>query len=237
MPRFLPGPALSSAADSDSTQPRVLVWDLPTRLFHWTLVAAVAGCWWTGERGPMETHALLGYVVLALLLFRLAWGLVGSETARFAGFLRGPSAVIAHVRHLFGRGPLEADVGHNPVGGYAVLLLLLLLTVQTVSGLFLYDEEIYWAPLNGWVSEESAAWLGWLHDFTFTLLLAMIAVHVAAVFLYLLVKGLNLIAPMLSGRAALPAGTAAPRIASTLLASGLFAVAALLVYLLVTYAG
>jgi cytochrome b len=206
-------------------------------LFHWTLVAAVAGCWWTGERGPMETHALLGYVVLALLIFRLAWGLVGSDTAHFASFVRGPAAALAHVRHFLRRGPLDGEVGHNPVGGYAVLVLLLLLIVQSVSGLFLYDEEIYWAPLNGWVSEETAAWLGWLHDFIFNLLLAAIAVHVAAILLYLLVKRLNLVAPMLNGRAALPVGAATPRMASALLALGLFAGAALLVYLLVTYAG
>jgi cytochrome b len=132
--------------DSDSSTRRVLVWDLPTRLFHWTLVAAVAGCWWTGERGPMETHALLGYVVLALLLFRLAWGLVGSETARFSSFLRGPGAALTHARHFLRRGPLEAEAGHNPIGGYSVLLLLLLLIVQAVSGLFLYDEEIIGLP-------------------------------------------------------------------------------------------
>jgi cytochrome b len=185
----------------------------------------------------METHALLGYVVLALLIFRLAWGLVGSETARFASFLRGPAAALSHVRHFLRRGPVEGEAGHNPVGGYAVLVLLLLLIVQSVSGLFLYDEEIYWAPLNGWVSEETAAWLGWLHDFTFNLLLAMIAVHVAAIVLYFLVKRLNLVAPMLSGRAALPTKVAEPRTASGLLALGLFAAAALLVYLLITYAG
>ena len=117
LPRFLPGRALSSKADSQAARRRVLVWDLPTRLFHWILVASVAGCWWTGERGDMETHALLGYVVLALLLFRLAWGLVGSETARFTSFLRGPSAAIGHVRHFLSPGPLEGEAGHNPVGG------------------------------------------------------------------------------------------------------------------------
>ncbi len=185
----------------------------------------------------METHALLGYLVLALLLFRLAWGLVGSQTARFTSFLRGPGAALTHVRHFLRRGPLEAEAGHNPVGGYSVLLLLILLIVQAVSGLFLYDEEIYWAPLNSWVSEENAAWLGWLHDFTFNLLLAMIAIHVGAILLYLLVKRLNLIAPMLSGRAALPSAVAQPRIASAMLALALFAAAGLLVYLLVTYAG
>lgn len=237
LPRLLPGRTLSSKPDSEGAQRRVLVWDLPTRLFHWILVAGVAGCWWTGERGQMETHALLGYLVLALLLFRLAWGLVGSETARFASFVRGPAAAIGHVRHFLRRGPFEGEAGHNPVGGYAVLILLLLLIVQAVSGLFLYDEEMYWAPLNSWVSEESAAWLGWLHDFTFDLLLATIALHVAAILAYLLVKKLNLVEPMLSGRAALPAGAAAPRIGSTFSALGLFALAALLVYLLVTYGG
>jgi cytochrome b len=206
-------------------------------LFHWLLVVAVAGAWWTGERKQMETHALLGYFVLALLLFRIAWGLVGSETARFASFLRGPGAALAHVRHFLRRGPLEGEAGHNPIGGYAVLLLLALLIVQSVSGLFLYDEEIYWAPLNGWVSEETAAWLGWLHDFTINLLIAAIAIHVAAVILYLLVKKLNLIAPMLSGRATLPDSVAAPRMASALLAFALFAAAAAFVYLLITYGG
>jgi cytochrome b len=184
----------------------------------------------------METHALFGYAVLALLLFRLAWGLVGSETARFASFVRGPGAALAHLRSLFRRGAAERHVGHNEAGGYAVLALLLLLIVQAVSGLFLYDEEIYWAPLNAWVSEETAQFLGWLHDVTFDLLLVLIAIHVAAVILYLLVKRLDLIRPMLGGRIALPQAARAPRIAPLPLAFGLAIAAALAVWALVAFA-
>jgi cytochrome b len=206
-------------------------------LFHWALVLSVAGCWWTGETARMETHALLGYCVLALILFRLAWGLVGSETARFASFVHGPAAAVSHVRHLFQRGPLERQAGHNAVGGYAVLLLLLLLVVQSVSGLFLYDEEMFWAPLNGWVSEDTAKYLSWLHDLVFDALLVLIAFHVAAILLYLLVKRLDLVRPMLTGRADLPASVAAPRTVSILLAFLLAAASALAVWALVTYAG
>ena len=220
----------------DPSASRTQVRDLPTRLFHWLLVLAVAGCWWTGERGPVETHALLGYGVLALILFRLAWGLVGSETARFASFVRGPAAVLAHLRHLVRPGRLDHPVGHNPAGGYAVLALLALLAVVAVSGLFVYDEEIYWGPLYSWVSEERAAWLHWLHHAAFDVLLVLIAIHVAAVLLYFLLKRLDLVSPMLSGRADLPAGAAAPRIAPLALALALASAAALTVWCLIAFA-
>jgi cytochrome b len=160
----------------------------------------------------------------------------GSETARFSSFVRGPRAALAHLRHLFGRAPLDHPVGHNAAGGYAVMLLLLLLTIQAVSGLFLYDGEIYWAPLNGWVSEEVAAKLNWLHDIGFDLLLALIAAHVIAVMTYLLVKRLDLVGPMLTGRAELPESAAAPRIASTVLAFLLAIAASFLVWALITFA-
>jgi cytochrome b len=215
---------------------RLLVWDLPTRLFHWTLVLAVAGCWWTGERGPVETHALFGYAVLALLLFRLGWGLVGSETARFSSFVRGPRAALGHLGHLVRRGPLDHPVGHNAVGGYAVILLLLLLSIVAVSGLFLYDDEIYWAPLNAWVSEETAELLHEVHHEGFELLLVLIAVHVLAVIYYYAVKRLDLIRPMLTGRADLPVDTAPPRIAPAALALSIALAAAASVWALVAFA-
>ena len=215
---------------------RLLVWDLPTRLFHWTLVLAVAGCWWTGERGPVETHALFGYAVLALLLFRLGWGLVGSETARFSSFVRGPRAALGHLGHLIRRGPLDHPVGHNAVGGYAVILLLLMLSIVAVSGLFLYDDEIYWAPLNAWVSEETAELLHEVHHEGFELLLALIAIHVLAVIFYFAVKRLDLIRPMLTGRANLPVDTVPPRIAPIALALFIALAAAASVWALVTLA-
>lgn len=214
---------------------KVLVWDLPTRIFHWSLVLSVAGLWWTGEKGPIETHALFGYFVLALLLFRILWGLAGSETARFASFLRGPRAGAEHVRHLFAKGPLPHPAGHNPVGGWSVVLLLLVLLTLSVSGLFLYDDEIFWAPLNAFVSEETGDRLGWLHHVAFDALLILVALHVAAIFLYWAVKRANLLGPMLTGRAEIDPDSPAPRMAGLLVALIFAALAAAAVWAMVAW--
>ncbi len=197
---------------------------------------AIAGSWWTGENDESETHALIGYTVLALLLFRLAWGLIGSETARFSSFIRPPGEAIRHLRHLTRPGRLDRPMGHNALGGYAVAALLLSLAVQVGTGLFLYDEEYFWAPLNGWVSEDTAETLADVHEANFKLLLALVGVHVAAVIFYGLAKGLDLVRPMLSGKAEFPPGTRPPRIASLPLALATAAVAGLLVWSLVSFA-
>ena len=93
--------------------PRVRVWDLPTRLFHWAIVLLVPALWWTHEIDRLDLHILLGEAMLGLVLFRLIWGVIGSSTARFSGFVRGPGAVLRHVR-----GKTAAALGHNPAGGY-----------------------------------------------------------------------------------------------------------------------
>jgi cytochrome b len=198
-------------------------------------VLALAGSWWTGERDMSDTHALFGYGVLALLLFRIGWGLFGSETARFSSFVKRPGAAAEHLRHLARRGRLERTVGHNPLGGYMVILLLLSLLVQAGTGLFLYDDEFFWAPLNGWVGEETADTLRSIHYYNFNLLLVLAGLHVAAVLFYGLVKGLDLIRPMLSGRAELSEGTVEPRSAPLWLALALAAAAGLLVWSLVSF--
>ena len=212
------------------------VWDLPTRLFHWIIVLAIAGSWWTGEEDLSERHALIGYFILSLLLFRFAWGFIGSETARFSSFMRGPGAALEHLRHLVMPGKLPRSVGHNALGGYAAFALLLSLTVQVATGLFLYDDELFWAPLNGWVSEDMAETLGDIHELNFNILLGLIGLHVSAILFYGFVKGLDLVRPMLSGRADLPAGTVAPRMAPLALALFLAGAAAASVWALVTYA-
>jgi len=149
--------------------------------------------------------------------------------------VRGPAAAIEHIRHLFRRGRLDHPVGHNPLGGWSGLFLLLALLVLAVTGLFLYDDELFWAPLNAWVGEETELTLSMVHDIAFDLLLLLVAVHIAAIFLYLLAKGTDLIRPMLSGRAPLPPGAAAPRIASLPIALALAATSALAVWALVTF--
>jgi cytochrome b len=210
---------------------RAIIWDLPIRLFHWAIVAAIAASWWTSEQEDSETHALIGYTVIALLLFRFAWGFVGSETARFGSFVRPPSEALEHIRHLLRPGKLDRHVGHNALGGYSVLLLLASLSVQVVTGLFLYDDEYFWAPLNAWVSEDMADLLEDVHEANFNLLLVLIGLHVAAILFYGFVKGLDLVRPMLSGRAELPAGSA-PQLAPLWLAAVLAAGAGLLVWYL-----
>ena len=206
------------------------------RLFHWSLVAALGGAWWTAGEERSETHALFGYAVLALLTFRILWGFTGSQTARFRLFLAPPSAALEHARALLRRGPMARPLGHNPLGGYAAMLLLGAVAVQGATGLFLYDDELFWAPLNAWVSAESAEFLKLVHHLNFKLLQVLAAVHVAAILFYLAAKGLDLIRPMITGRARLERGLAAPKIASNLLAAGLAALSALLVWGLISFA-
>jgi cytochrome b len=212
---------------------RATVWDLPIRLFHWSLVLLIGAAWATQEQlHDNERHALVGYVILALLLFRLLWGLVGSDTARFSSFIRGPAKVWAYVR---GSGGVSAEVGHNPIGGYSVALMLTLVAIQVGTGLFLSDDEFF-APLSFWVSEDTADALADIHELNFNILLAAIGLHVAAILFYALAKRRNLVTPMISGRAVLPDGAPRPRIASSALALVLLLVSAGLVWALVSFA-
>ena len=129
--------------NEDERSNRVLVWDLPTRLFHWLLVVSVILSFVTGNIGPnaMEYHKLSGYVILALLIFRLAWGFVGSPTARFSSFVKGPSTVFAHVATLLKREDMP-HLGHNPLGGWSIVAMLLVLFVQVATGLFANEDVL-----------------------------------------------------------------------------------------------
>jgi cytochrome b len=179
----------------------VRVWDLPTRLFHWALVALVVLQFATAEFHwlTMQWHERFGYATLALLLFRVAWGFAGSQTSRFVDFVRGPVAVARYVRALLaGRAPLA--IGHNALGGWSVLVMLALLLAQTVSGLFASDGIDTDGPFADAVSDAMVKTMTRLHHLGETLLLLVIALHVAAVLLHLLLHRDNLIAPMLSGR-------------------------------------
>lgn len=195
-------PADSERSPSPTSERSLRVWDLPIRVVHWGLVVCLAGSWWTAENEDWERHLLFGYGALGLVVFRVAWGMVGSETARFRSFVRGPAAVLAHLRELARPGPLPAHPGHNPAGALAVLLLLLLVAVQTLSGLFLSGGDLFVveAPLSGWLDARMTRWLEDVHEWGFTLLQGMAALHVLAVLGYAVVKRRNLIVPMLTGR-------------------------------------
>ncbi|MFA7280451.1 MAG: cytochrome b/b6 domain-containing protein [Sterolibacterium sp.] len=113
----------------------ILVWDLPTRVFHWSLVCAFAGAMITADSHRLLlAHAVCGYLLLLLVGFRLVWGIAGSRYARFSEFVRGPTAVITHLRSLFGGNPAR-HVGHNPAGAVAIIGLLVLGGVAATSGL------------------------------------------------------------------------------------------------------
>lgn len=178
-----------------------LVWDLPLRVFHWLLVASVATSWATHELGVeyFEWHVRAGYLTLVLLAFRIGWGFVGPRHARFVNFLRGPRAVLAYLRSAR-RGEAAPSVGHNPLGGLSIVLMLGLLLFQALTGLFANDEIFNTGPLYGYVSDDQSDGLTRLHKQNFDWLLVMIGLHVAAVAWYQWFKRMDLLRPMINGR-------------------------------------
>src|SRR5215472_18142384 len=124
------------SADGDRPTTVVKVWDLPTRVFHGAIVALLAFLWWTEKTEDIPDHKLAGFALIALIVFRIYWGVVGSETARFSNFVRGPRAVW---RYMIGRAPQV--LGHNPMGGLSVVLILFLLAAESLLGLFAVEED------------------------------------------------------------------------------------------------
>jgi cytochrome b len=180
---------------------RVRVWDAPIRLFHWLLVALIAYSWWSGEHHDMDWHRRSGYAIFGLLIFRLYWGLVGSRTARFSGFVRSPGAVLSYLRGL-GRRPYRAAPGHNPAGGWSVVVMLLALTAMVTAGLFSVDVDgLESGPLADYVSFDTGRWAAGWHGLIFNILLALTALHVAAIAFYLVWLRHDTITPMLHGSA------------------------------------
>jgi cytochrome b len=164
---------------------RVRVWDLPTRLFHWTLVAGVIGLGITGTLGgsAMAWHLPVAYAVLALLLFRLAWGWAGGRWSRFAAFAYAPHSVIAYLR---GKGRPEHRVGHSPVGALSVFAMLGFLLLQVGSGLFSDDEIAFSGPLAAHVSNATVGLATRYHaGIGKWTIAALVALHLAAIAFYL----------------------------------------------------
>lgn len=211
----------------------VQVWDIPTRLFHWLLVLLLAASWYTGEEGLMEWHMRSGYAILTLVAFRLLWGLLGSRTARFASFVRGPAAALRYGRALFAGRPPHV-LGHNPLGALMILALLLLVALQAGTGLFANDDIFTEGPLTHLVSKATSDQLTVIHKTSFNVLLALAGVHIAAALAYRFLLKDDLITPMITGRTARGGDQADLKQRSLLLALALLAVAAGAVYLVVT---
>lgn len=184
---------MPAAADAALAVP---VWDLPVRLVHWGLVICIAFSWWTGENEYSQWHIWSGLTILFLLLFRIAWGFLGSSTARFRSFVAGPGRLLAYLRDPAGwRG-----IGHTPLGALSVLALLGLIAVQVALGLPLSDEDgTYTGPFNRLVSFETTEWAYEVHVMMFTVLQGFILLHVAAIVFYRL-RGQKLVGAMVSGK-------------------------------------
>jgi cytochrome b len=177
----------------------VRVWDLPIRLVHWLIVLLIPFSWWSAHSDHLSWHRLSGYTILGLLIFRGLWGVMGSSTARFSGFLVGPRGVAAYLRG----GLAKTTVGHNPLGGWSVVALLGVLAVQVGLGLFAVDEDAIEAgPLSKFVSFDTGRAITHWHHLVFWGLLGLIALHLGAILFYAL-RRRNLVGPMITGRAAL----------------------------------
>lgn len=186
---------------ADTGWRRVRVWDLPTRIFHWTLALTVVASIMTAKIGgnAMVWHVRLGLLALALLAFRLVWGFVGGYWSRFANFLHPPRSVIAYVRGDAGpEGRFE--IGHNPLGALSVFALLALLIAQVATGLVADDEIATTGPLNRFVAGATASLAtGWHKGWGQYLIIGLAVLHIAAVIYYTRAKRRNLIAPMWHG--------------------------------------
>lgn len=182
-----------------------LVWDLPLRLFHWLLVLSMLASWVTAELGFdwMQIHLYLGYWTCGLLVFRIIWGFVGPRHARFSNFLKGPMGVWRYARGL-AAGTMIQSVGHNPLGGISVIVMLVLVGFQVGTGLFATDDIVWTGPYNAAVSEKTADTLTSLHHLNFNIILVAVSLHILAIAFYFLVKKQNLVAPMLHGRKLVP---------------------------------
>ncbi|MBA2588483.1 MAG: cytochrome b/b6 domain-containing protein [Alphaproteobacteria bacterium] len=181
---------------SDPRKEHVLVWDIPTRIFHWTIVVLVAVSWFSADNGYLRMHLWSGLTLLALLLFRVLWGLLGSTTSRFTDFLHPPRKVMAYLRGH----EKSLYAGHNPAGGWMVAVMIGVLLAQAVTGLFSNDGLHFTGPLALWVSDDVSTRITGLHGTIFNIIVVFIWLHVVAVGFYLLVKNHNLVGAMVTGK-------------------------------------
>lgn len=178
---------------------RILVWDFPTRAFHWSLVALIFFAWLSGENEWLDWHQWAGQAVLALIAFRLLWGFFGSRYALFSNFVKGVSSVTSYLVGLL-KGDKGHWIGHNPLGGWSVIALLGFIAFQSALGLFaLTDDFLYEGPLAPLVSDQASEDISAWHEDLFDIMLILIAIHVMAILFYLIRFRTNLVRPMVTG--------------------------------------
>ena len=226
------------------------IWDIPTRLFHWSLVILLAVSFYTGLSGgfeEMDYHMLSGYCILTLVLFRIFWGLIGSHHSRFITFVRGPSKIIQYASGLLVRRSNDTErspeehaeqyAGHNPLGALSIIAMLISLLVQASTGLFANDDIMLEGPLSHLVSYDTSRVLTGIHKTNIWVLAALTGLHFTAILFYQIYKREPLIIAMFTGRKTLDA--IAPQAASIIreltLATLALAICAGAVYAIVTY--
>jgi len=185
-----------SGPTGPAAAPDIRVWDPLLRLTHWSFALLVPAMWWTAENSKWALHKQLGLVLLGLLVFRLLWGFLGPETARFASFVKGPGAVIAYLRGA----DQGARIGHSPLAGWSTLALIGAMLAQVGMGLFAGDPyDGMTGPLNPLVGVMTADRLTDWHETFFWVVAGLVVLHLSAIVFYASVKGEDLVSPMLSG--------------------------------------
>jgi cytochrome b len=179
-----------------------MVWDLPTRLFHWGFVVSIIGAYISGERGAIDKHEVFGLAAVGLVIFRLIWGFIGHETARFVNFLPSPAGLWAYLKTIKARQTHSPIAGHNPLGALAVIKLLTLMGAMATTGLWTGDDILYEAPLTGiGLAPELAGPMGAWHQELHIYVIPLIALHIAAIIAHRLWLGEKLVSRMISGGA------------------------------------
>lgn len=176
-----------------------LIWDLPLRIFHWSFAFTVLACWYTSKQGEelVDIHMQFGFVVLALLIFRILWGFIGPKHARFSQFIPIPKVLLAYIKKPSHRQKIP---GHNPLGALMVILMIVLISLQAISGLFINDDVFSSGPYYNSVSKDIQDWMAFIHHNTFDFMIAAIILHIAAIIFYWRVKKDNLVVPMITGK-------------------------------------
>ncbi len=183
-----------------------LIWDLPLRIFHWSFALTVLGAWYTSEQEGelIDLHIQLGYVALGLLIFRLLWGVIGPKHARFLSFIPSPKSLMQYLKiskkTVNTSDKQQSSAGHNPLGALMVVLMIILIALQAISGLFINDDVFSSGPYYGSFSKEFEQTMSFLHHNTFDFMIAAIVLHLTAIAYYWRVKKQNLVLPMITGK-------------------------------------
>ena len=174
----------------------ITIWDWPLRVFHWLLVVVLVLAYWSGSVGGLllEWHARFGALLLSLLCFRFCWGFLGTFHSRFKTFFPTPSRFIAYLSSNHNR------YGHSPLAALSVIAMLIAVSIQSLTGLFVVDEDSeFYAPLSGWITNENQQQLTSWHVSWVNVVLFLISLHMLAISFHIIIKRKNIIMPMITG--------------------------------------